>query len=59
MGGLKRKMPITAFTMLVGVLAISGVPLLSGWYSKDMILVVGDGVRKRPPGTRAAVHPAR
>ncbi|MBY0460900.1 MAG: NADH-quinone oxidoreductase subunit L, partial [Gemmataceae bacterium] len=38
MGGLKSKMPITAYTMLVGVLAISGAPLLSGWYSKDMIL---------------------
>lgn len=38
MGGLWRKMPITAFTMLVGVLAISGAPLLSGWYSKDQIL---------------------
>jgi NADH-quinone oxidoreductase subunit L len=31
-------MPVTAFTMLVGVLAISGAPFLSGWYSKDMIL---------------------
>jgi NADH-quinone oxidoreductase subunit L len=38
MGGLRAKMPITAFTMLVGVLAISGAPLLSGWYSKDQIL---------------------
>src|SRR5205823_9648487 len=38
MGGLWRKMPVTAFTMLVGVLAISGVPLLSGWYSKDQII---------------------
>lgn len=38
MGGLRRKMPVTAYTMLVGVLAISGVPLLSGWYSKDQIL---------------------
>lgn len=38
MGGLKSKMPVTAWTMLVGVLAISGAPLLSGWYSKDMIL---------------------
>src|SRR4029079_15968651 len=38
MGGLWRVMPITAFTMLVGVLAISGTPLLSGWYSKDQIL---------------------
>jgi NADH-quinone oxidoreductase subunit L len=38
MGGLRSKMPITALTMLVGVLAISGAPLLSGWYSKDQIL---------------------
>ncbi len=38
MGGLRSKMPVTAFTMFVGVLAISGAPLLSGWYSKDMIL---------------------
>jgi NADH-quinone oxidoreductase subunit L len=38
MGGLRRKMPVTAFTMLVGVLAIVGVPLFSGWYSKDLIL---------------------
>ena len=38
MGGLRRKMPVTAFTMLVGVLAISGTPLLSGWYSKDQII---------------------
>jgi NADH-quinone oxidoreductase subunit L len=38
MGGLRAKMPLTALTMLVGVLAISGAPLLSGWYSKDMIL---------------------
>ncbi|HUR55462.1 MAG TPA: proton-conducting transporter membrane subunit, partial [Gemmataceae bacterium] len=38
MGGLGKKMPVTAATMLIGVLAISGMPLLSGWYSKDMIL---------------------
>ncbi len=43
MGGLRKKMPWTAGTMLVGCLAISGagVPLLiglSGFYSKDRIL---------------------
>ncbi len=38
MGGLWRKMPITAFTMLAGVLAISGIPTFSGWYSKDAVL---------------------
>jgi NADH-quinone oxidoreductase subunit L len=43
MGGLLKKMPWTAYTMLVGCLAISGagVPLvigLSGYYSKDAML---------------------
>ncbi|MFO0899876.1 MAG: NADH-quinone oxidoreductase subunit L [Pirellulales bacterium] len=44
MGGLRHKMPWTAYTMLVGCLAIigAGIPLahvgLSGYYSKDAIL---------------------
>ena len=38
MGGLRRKMPITHLAMLVGTLAISGVPFFSGFYSKDAIL---------------------
>ena len=44
MGGLKNKMPITAYTMLVGVIAISGlaIPIVnigfSGFYSKDAIV---------------------
>jgi NADH-quinone oxidoreductase subunit L len=38
MGGLFPKMRITAITMLMGVLAIAGIPLFSGWYSKDSIL---------------------
>ena len=38
MGGLGRKMPITAITMLIGVLAISGAPGFSGFYSKDAII---------------------
>ncbi|WP_169976717.1 NADH-quinone oxidoreductase subunit L [Tautonia rosea] len=38
LGGLRRKMPITATTMLLATLAISGVPLFSGFYSKDAIL---------------------
>ena len=49
MGGLKAKMPITAFTMLVGVLAISGTPFLSGWYSKDMILSASLGFAMAHP----------
>ncbi len=43
MGGLYRKMPITALTMLMGVLAISGVPFFSGWYSKDAVLSASFG----------------
>lgn len=38
MGGLKRKMPITFVTMLLGTLAISGIPPFSGFFSKDEIL---------------------
>lgn len=38
MGGLRKKMPITFATMLIGTLAISGVPLFSAFYSKDSIL---------------------
>jgi proton-translocating NADH-quinone oxidoreductase chain L len=38
LGGLLKKMPITAWTMLIGTLAISGVPFFSGFYSKDAIL---------------------
>ena len=38
MGGLSKKMPVTFATMFVAVLAISGFPFFSGYYSKDMIM---------------------
>lgn len=38
MGGLLKKMPITAITFLICTLAISGIPPLSGFFSKDEIL---------------------
>ncbi|HET9529688.1 MAG TPA: NADH-quinone oxidoreductase subunit L [Blastocatellia bacterium] len=38
MGGLKKYMPWTFLTMAAGWLAIAGVPLLSGFFSKDEIL---------------------
>lgn len=38
MGGLYRKIPITAITFIIGVLAISGFPFTSGFVSKDEIL---------------------
>jgi NADH-quinone oxidoreductase subunit L len=38
MGGLKKYMPITFGTMVTGWLAISGVPIFAGFFSKDEIL---------------------
>ena len=38
MGGLRRELPITYVTFLIGTMAIAGVPLLSGFFSKDEIL---------------------
>jgi NADH-quinone oxidoreductase subunit L len=38
MGGLRRKLPVTAYCMLFGVFAIVGLPPFSGWASKDLIL---------------------
>ncbi|HEY3581829.1 MAG TPA: NADH-quinone oxidoreductase subunit L, partial [Pyrinomonadaceae bacterium] len=38
MGGLRKYMPITFATMVTGWLAISGVPIFAGFFSKDEIL---------------------
>ncbi len=38
MGGLRKKMPVTYYTFLISTLAISGIPLTSGFLSKDGIL---------------------
>jgi NADH-quinone oxidoreductase subunit L len=38
MGGLKSKLPWTHLTMLVGCIAIAGIPPLAGFFSKDEIL---------------------
>jgi NAD(P)H-quinone oxidoreductase subunit 5 len=38
MGGLRRFMPITAITFFIGCIAISGIPPLAGFWSKDEIL---------------------
>jgi NADH-quinone oxidoreductase subunit L len=41
MGGLRKHLPITHITFLIGCLAIAGVPPLSGFFSKDEILAAG------------------
>ncbi len=46
MGGLRKQLPWTYRTFLVGTLAISGVPLLAGFFSKDAIL--GAAFEKSP-----------
>jgi NADH-quinone oxidoreductase subunit L len=38
MGGLSRYMPVTYTTMMIGTLAIAGIPIFAGFFSKDEIL---------------------
>ncbi len=38
MGGLKPYMPVTFVTMLIGAIAIAGIPPFAGFFSKDLIL---------------------
>ena len=45
MGGLRKKIPITYWTMLIATLAIAGIPGFAGFFSKDEIL---EAARIRP-----------
>ena len=40
MGGLKKYMPTTHITFLIGTIAIAGIPPLAGFFSKDQIIAV-------------------
>ncbi len=47
MGGLRKQIPITYWTMLIATLAIAGIPGFSGFFSKDEILdAAGSGPHK-------------
>jgi NADH-quinone oxidoreductase subunit L len=39
MGGLRKKMPITFWTWMIGTAALAGVPFFSGFFSKDEVLL--------------------
>ena len=43
MGGLGRRMPLTAVTFAVGALSLAGIPPLAGFASKDAILIAVEG----------------
>jgi NADH-quinone oxidoreductase subunit L len=46
MGGLRKKLPITHITFLIGCLAIAGIPPFAGFFSKELIL--GAALAKHP-----------
>ncbi|NII25135.1 NADH-quinone oxidoreductase subunit L [Pseudoflavitalea sp. X16] len=46
MGGLKKYLPITHLTFLLGCIAIAGIPPFSGFFSKDEILAAAYGANK-------------
>ncbi|MGO9832081.1 MAG: NADH-quinone oxidoreductase subunit L [Myxococcaceae bacterium] len=43
MGGLRRRMPLTAVVFAVGALSLSGVPGFAGFFSKDLVLTSLEG----------------
>jgi NADH-quinone oxidoreductase subunit L len=54
--GLKRVLPTTHWTFLCGCLALSGFPLLSGFWSKDEILATTYGAWRAGHGLNAGIY---
>lgn len=42
MGGLRRRLPVTSATMAVALLSLAGVPVLSGFFSKESVLAAAE-----------------
>ena len=55
MGGVRKYMPITWITFLVGSLALIGTPLFSGFYSKDSIIEAVAAADYPRPGSQASL----
>ncbi len=41
MGGLGKQMPLVRTVMIVGALALAGIPILNGFWSKELVLEAG------------------
>ena len=54
MGALRKLMPITAVTFIIGWLAIAGVPPFAGFWSKDDILLAAWRQEPGPVGSSAS-----
>ncbi|GAA1526319.1 NADH-quinone oxidoreductase subunit L [Actinomadura kijaniata] len=55
-GGLRRAMPLTFWSMTVGLAALVGIPPVSGWFSKDSIIEAAQHAALDGTGTNALVQ---
>jgi NADH-quinone oxidoreductase subunit L len=56
MGGLRKYMPVTYWTLLIGTLALVGTPFFSGYYSKDLIIDAVKHQHHLQPGNGIATY---
>ena len=53
MGGLRRSLPVTFWTMTIGLFSLAGLPPLAGWFSKESILVAAEHAAEGEAGVAA------